>query len=276
MIDLVVGAKPNYIQAFPLYEKLQEVNTTRIRLINTGQHFDENMSKIFFEQLGAPKPDINLEVGSGTHGAQTARIIERIERVFMDKMPSLVIVFGDVNSTVAAALVASKLHIPIAHVEEVGIMITKFKIKCRLSIVGGYHTNREKIIKNLILKYGINKDVEFTGHLSLDKLYEYYKKADCFVFPSRWEGSPRAIKEALAFNLPVVAVDIPGNRLIDKNGMLIHYVKKQIPYDYSRKIIQALSERRKNTINLMKKFNPNFIAQKNYNFYKKVITSDNQ
>jgi UDP-N-acetylglucosamine 2-epimerase (non-hydrolysing) len=117
LIDIVVGARPNYIKAFPIYKKLKEDGSAKIRLINTGQHFDKNMSKIFFDQLGIPIPDINLKVGSGTHGEQTAKIIERIERVFINNKPNLVIVFGDVNSTVAAALAASKLHIPIAHVE---------------------------------------------------------------------------------------------------------------------------------------------------------------
>ena len=182
---------------------------------------------------------------------------------------------SDVKSILYVGSIQPRKEVELA-IEAVGIMINKFNTKCHLLIVGAYHTKRERAMNNLILKNNINKYIEFHGHVNAGKLYSFYNNADCFVFPSRWEGSPRAIKEALAFNLPVVAADIPGNRLIDQNGMFIHYVEKPTPYDYSRKIIQALTERRKNTINLMKKFNPNFIAQKNYNFYKRVITNDNQ
>src|SRR5690606_8957583 len=85
--------------------------------VHTGQHYDAKMSEIFFEQLGMPQPDIYLGVGSGSHAEQTAKIMVSFEQVCMEKQPSLVIVPGDVNSTLACALVASKLHIPVAHVE---------------------------------------------------------------------------------------------------------------------------------------------------------------
>ena len=116
-IHLVVGARPNYIKANPVYQALAELNRFDLKLINTGQHYDHNMSTLFFEELKMKSPDINLEVGSDSHGVQTAKIMERYEKVLMDKTPNLVIVFGDVNSTIACALAAVKLHISVAHVE---------------------------------------------------------------------------------------------------------------------------------------------------------------
>ena len=116
-IHLVVGARPNYIKANPVYQALSELNQFHLKLINTGQHYDHNMSTLFFDELKMKSPHINLEIGSNSHGAQTAKIMERYERVLMDASPKLVIVFGDVNSTIACALAAVKLHIPVAHVE---------------------------------------------------------------------------------------------------------------------------------------------------------------
>ena len=116
-IDIVVGARPNYIKAFPVYEALNKTGNFDLRLINTGQHYDDNMSNIFFRQLGMKKPDVDLSVGSDSHAVQTAKIMIKIEKEFLRKKPDLLIVFGDVNSTIAAALTAAKLNIPIAHIE---------------------------------------------------------------------------------------------------------------------------------------------------------------
>ena len=116
-IDLIVGARPNFIKAFPVYEALHNSGDYMLRLINTGQHYDDNMADIFFRQMQMKQPDIDLMVGSGTHAEQTGKIMIEIEKVFMENRPDLVMVFGDVNSTIAAALAASKLHITVAHVE---------------------------------------------------------------------------------------------------------------------------------------------------------------
>ena len=117
-IALVVGARPNFIKAAPLIKKLHENEIDfETKLIHTGQHYDRNLSELFFEQLQMPKPDIYLGVGSGTHASQTARIMVEIERSFTDIRPDLVVVFGDVNSTMAAAIVAAKMCIKIAHIE---------------------------------------------------------------------------------------------------------------------------------------------------------------
>jgi UDP-N-acetylglucosamine 2-epimerase (non-hydrolysing) len=110
----VLGARPNFVKAAPVINALTDADQV---VIHTGQHYDERMSDIFFRELGLPEPDINLEVGSGSHAAQTAAIMVGLEREFIERSPALVIVYGDVNSTIAAALVAAKLRIPVAHVE---------------------------------------------------------------------------------------------------------------------------------------------------------------
>lgn len=113
----VVGARPNFMKAAPVVRALANRSTVRQVLVHTGQHYDVNMSDVFFQELGLPEPDVNLEVGSGSHAQQTADIMVRFEPVVLDFKPDLVVVYGDVNSTVAAALVCSKLLVPIAHVE---------------------------------------------------------------------------------------------------------------------------------------------------------------
>ena len=114
----VVGARPNFMKTVPVIAALQRSDeAVRHTLVHTGQHYDDAMSRIFLEELGVGVPDVMLSVGSATHAVQTARVMERIEPVMMEMQPDLVLVPGDVNSTLAAALVASKLGIPVGHIE---------------------------------------------------------------------------------------------------------------------------------------------------------------
>src|SRR5208337_3756335 len=113
----VVGARPNFMKAAPVMRALDQRPQVRQSLVHTGQHYDTNMSDVFFSQLDIPAPDVNLEVGSGTHARQTAEIMIRLEPVLLERTPDIVLVYGDVNSTVAAALVCSKLLIRVGHVE---------------------------------------------------------------------------------------------------------------------------------------------------------------
>jgi UDP-N-acetylglucosamine 2-epimerase (non-hydrolysing) len=113
----VVGARPNFMKAAPVLRALASRPGMQQTLVHTGQHYDANMSDVFFEQLGMPAPDVNLEVGSGSHAQQTAQIMSKFEPVILERKPDLVLVYGDVNSTVGAALVCAKLLIRVAHVE---------------------------------------------------------------------------------------------------------------------------------------------------------------
>jgi UDP-GlcNAc3NAcA epimerase len=112
----VVGARPQFIKAAPVSHALKDASLEEI-LVHTGQHFDALMSDVFFEELNIPKPTHNLEVNSLGHGAMTGRMLERLEGVMQVEKPDMVLIYGDTNSTVAGALAASKLHIPVAHVE---------------------------------------------------------------------------------------------------------------------------------------------------------------
>jgi UDP-N-acetylglucosamine 2-epimerase (non-hydrolysing) len=112
----VVGARPNFMKAAPVHAALAKAGVEQT-LVHTGQHYDASMSDVFFKQLGMPEPDVNLSVGSGSHSMQTAEVMKRIEAVMIDAHPDWVLVYGDVNSTLAAALVAAKLCIRVAHVE---------------------------------------------------------------------------------------------------------------------------------------------------------------
>ena len=112
----IVGARPNFMKAAPVIRAIEALGLDQV-LIHTGQHYDAGMSDVFFTELNLPTPDLNLGVGSGSHATQTAALLVSLERAFLDLRPRLVIVYGDVNSSLAAALVAVKLGIPIAHVE---------------------------------------------------------------------------------------------------------------------------------------------------------------
>ena len=112
----IVGARPQFIKYFPLQRALKD-SSIKDLLIHTGQHYDYEMSEVFFRQLGIKEPDYHLGIGSGAHGEQTGKIIIEVEKVLKKEVPDLVIVYGDTNSTLAGALAAAKLHIPVAHIE---------------------------------------------------------------------------------------------------------------------------------------------------------------
>jgi UDP-N-acetylglucosamine 2-epimerase (non-hydrolysing) len=115
----VVGARPNFMKAAPVVHALRRRSGVRQTVVHTGQHYDASMSDVFFSQLEIPAPDVNLGVGSASHAKQTAEIMSRLEPLILEFKPDVVLVYGDVNSTLAAALVCSKLLIRVGHVEAV-------------------------------------------------------------------------------------------------------------------------------------------------------------
>lgn len=182
-IITVVGARPQFIKAAALSRCIKEEYSNEIEeiLIHTGQHYDENMSAVFFEELGIPAPKYNLAITATTHGAMTGRMLEAIEEVLLDEKPNKVLVYGDTNSTVAAALAASKLHIPIAHVEaglrsynmrmpeEINRIVTD-----KLSTYLLCPTN--EAVKNLHLE-GITKGIHQVGDVMYDNALYFSQQA---------------------------------------------------------------------------------------------------
>lgn len=113
----IVGARPNFVKAAPIIAEMEKIDNIQNLVVHTGQHYDDKMSNVFFSELGISKPNYNLGVGSGSHATQTASIMIGCEQIFIECDPDFIIVYGDINSCLAAALVASKMGVPIAHVE---------------------------------------------------------------------------------------------------------------------------------------------------------------
>lgn len=182
-IHLVVGARPNFMKIAPLYKEFGRYpKEFEVKLIHTGQHYDERMSKFFFDDLQLPHPDEYLEVGSDSHGAQTGKIMERYEKVLLKDKPHLVLVAGDVNSTIACALDAVKLHIKVAHLEaglrsfdhsmpeEINRLMTD-------SISDYLLTPSRDGDENLICE-GISPDkIYFVGNIMIDSLIQHLEKS---------------------------------------------------------------------------------------------------
>ena len=180
-IATIVGARPQFIKAAVVSRAIQSYNTERAGkpplvglLIHTGQHYDREMSATFFKELSIPEPDYNLEVGSGSQGRQTGMMLERIENVLLKEMPQMVIVYGDTNSTLAGALAASKLHIPVAHVEA-GLRSYNKKMPEEINRILVDHLSEllfcptKSSVKNLG-KEGISRHVYEVGDVMYDSL----------------------------------------------------------------------------------------------------------
>jgi UDP-N-acetylglucosamine 2-epimerase (non-hydrolysing) len=178
-VAIIAGARPNFIKIAPLMSELKKHKTLfETLLVHTGQHYDFAMSEIFFRNLKIPEPDIFLNIGSASHAVQTSRIMTAFEKVILRKKPDVIVVVGDVNSTLACSIVAAKLHIKIAHVEaglrsfdrtmpeEINRIVTD-------SLSDYLFVSEESGVRNLI-KEGINsKKVHFVGNVMIDTLLSH-------------------------------------------------------------------------------------------------------
>ena len=218
-IDLIAGARPNFIKIAPIIHELNKVmeisNKISYRLIHTGQHYDKNMSESFFNQLDIPNPDFNLKSGSGTQAEQTSKIMIEYEKLLSNSSIDLCLVVGDVNSTMACAIVAKKLNIKVAHVEagirsndmsmpeEINRMVTD-------SITDFFFTTTELANKNLN-KIGVNSsDIFFVGNTMIDTLL---RQKENFYPPKIWNDISLQKKEYL-----VVTLHRPSN--VDQQNKL--------------------------------------------------------
>lgn len=173
-IVTVVGARPQFIKSAPISKYINTEACIEEIIIHTGQHYDKNMSGIFFEELGIPEPRYNLGVGSGSHGKQTAKMLEGIEDVLLQEKPDGLLVYGDTNSTLAGALAASKLHIPVIHIEAGLRSYNKLMPEEQNRVLTDHISDllfcpTDTAVKNL-LKEGIQKNVYNVGDVMFDSL----------------------------------------------------------------------------------------------------------
>ncbi|MEC7838959.1 MAG: UDP-N-acetylglucosamine 2-epimerase (non-hydrolyzing) [Chlamydiota bacterium] len=180
-ICCVVGARPQFVKAAALSRAVQSRNDT-IFFVHTGQHYDANMSEIFFEEMEIPRPDHQMQVGGLSQGAMTGRMMEQLERVFLDENPDCVTVFGDTNSTLAGALTATKMHIPVAHIEA-GLRSYNKRMPEEINRVLTDHCSDLLFVptnasKENLMREGIDeKKIFVVGDIMVDALYYYKEKA---------------------------------------------------------------------------------------------------
>ncbi len=192
----VVGARPNFMKMAPIVRAAAAHPGLEMMLLHTGQHYDHNMSKVFFEDLELPRPDIYMGVGSGSHAVQTATIMTEFEKVVLEQKPDLVMVVGDVNSTIACSLVCAKLLIPVAHVEaglrswdrempeEINRMVTDI-------LADLLFTTSAEAEPNLIREGVDPAKIHFSGNVMIDSLNFYLPKAEACDVLERLELESR-------------------------------------------------------------------------------------
>ncbi len=182
-ILLVAGARPNFMKIAPLHNALVKSNKYKSIILHTGQHYDAKMSKVFFDDLGLPEPDIYLGIGSGSHAEQTAKVMIEFEKVLQKEIPDMVVVVGDVNSTLACSIVAAKLLVPVAHVEsglrsgdrempeEINRIVTD-------SISDLLFVSEPSGMHNLVAEGKPDERMFFVGNIMIDSLVNHIQKAN--------------------------------------------------------------------------------------------------
>ncbi|MFZ1290818.1 MAG: UDP-N-acetylglucosamine 2-epimerase (non-hydrolyzing) [Melioribacteraceae bacterium] len=227
----VVGARPNFMKIAPIHRAFQKYKDSIHHLIcHTGQHYDEKMSKVFFEDLELPKPDFYLGVGSGSHAEQTANVMIKFEKILLEEKPDMILVVGDVNSTIACSLTASKLHIKIVHVEaglrsgdrempeEINRVLTD-------AISDLLFVTEKSGIENLKNEGISNGKVFFTGNVMIDSLAYFKPKIVNSDFLKKFELEPK--------NYVLVTLHRPSN--VDVKDQLIKLID----------VLNTLAEKRK-------------------------------
>jgi UDP-N-acetylglucosamine 2-epimerase (non-hydrolysing) len=233
---IVVGARPNFMKAAPLIRAIDGHNnghkTPKIEylLVHTGQHYDYKMSRVFFQDLQLPEPDIHLGVGSGTHAEQTGNIMIEFEKVLFQEKPDLVIVMGDVNSTLAAALAAVKVHIPIAHIEA-GLRLCDMTIpeevnRLLTDAVADYlftpFRNADEKLKN----EGITPErIFFVGNIMVDNLLSHREAASQRQILSRL-GVSKGGYAALTLHRPA---NVDNKKILSRIVSTVKRISEKIP-----------------------------------------------
>jgi len=226
----ICGARPNFMKIAPLMEAYKAYPQITPVLVHTGQHYDEKMSDLFFRQLGIPEPDINLEVGSGSHAVQTAKIMEKFEPIVLEHKPDYVLVVGDVNSTIACALVATKLGVRVIHVEaglrsfdrampeEVNRILTD-------SISDMLFVSEISGVENLRKEGTPEERIFFVGNVMIDTLMHHYRKAQELPMLEQWNLTSK--KFGLVTMHRPATVDCPEKFRSVMEGLT--YVSQSIP-----------------------------------------------
>lgn len=257
----VVGARPNFMKVAPIHVKLNEKRRTLKNIehliCHTGQHYDEKMSDIFFQQLGLPKPDFYLGVGGGTHAEQTGKIMIEFEKVLQKEKPDLVIVVGDVNSTIACSLTAKKLHISVAHIEaglrsfdrgmpeEINRILT--------DAISDYLFVTEKSGMENLKHEGVDDSkVFFVGNCMIDSLVNFLPLTNNSNILSEWN-----LREK---NYVLVTMHRPSNVDFENRlKQLVHFLNSIAE---KKKVVFPIHPRTKNNLekfNLLVKLNRNVI-----------------
>ena len=255
----VVGARPNFIKIAPLNKEFSKYShRVNHKICHTGQHFDEKMSKVFFNDLNLPEPDFYLGVGSGSHAVQTAKIMIEFEKILLDEKPDLVCVVGDVNSTIACSIVASKLNIKIAHVEaglrsfdrcmpeEINRMVTD-------TLSNFLFVSETSGLENLKREGIPNSKVFYIGNIMIDSLVHYLGRVD--------QSNIMAEYQLKKHNYILVTFHRPSN--VDSDSDIQSLVELLNSLSERRKLIFPVHPRTMKKLQgneLVDKMNPNIIA----------------